>query len=101
MSSDAHSRSGTAGAPTPLALIVATALGLAILAGTGGYVAGHAGGPNRQAAILAGERAGLRAGESAGHRLGYAAGLSAGDAAGYRRAYPQAYSSARRGALGG
>lgn len=82
-------------------MALAAAVALALVAGAGGYLAGHAGGPSRHAAVLTGERDGLRAGASAGHRYGYAAGRSAGETAGYRRAYGLAYEAARRTAVGG
>ncbi len=82
-------------------MALAATLAVALLAGVGGYLAGHAGGPSRQAEVLTGEREGLRAGVSAGHRYGYEAGRSAGETVGYRRAYGLAYEAARRTAVGG
>ena len=67
------------------------AVDLAVLASGGGYLAGQAGGGDREAAILAGRRSGQLAGRKAGAEQGYAAGLRVGRRTGLRLSYRQAY----------
>jgi hypothetical protein len=67
--------------------------------GLGGYVIGHAGGPNIAHAQRAGSTSGEAAGGAKGAAMGTAAGYGAGESAAYRSAYPQAYRLAYRKAV--
>jgi hypothetical protein len=67
----------------------------AVVACAGGYLAGQAGGGDRNAAILLGTQGGHTAGEISGFDRGYAAGLYAGERAGYHRTYRLDYKVAR------
>ncbi|MDQ6811076.1 MAG: hypothetical protein M3Z95_04155 [Actinomycetota bacterium] len=67
----------------------------ALVACAGGYLAGRAGGGDRNAAILLGTQRGHTAGEISGFNRGYAAGLRAGERAGYHRVYRLDYGVAR------
>jgi hypothetical protein len=70
------------------------AFDLAVLASGAGYFVGGAGGGDREAAILSGQRSGKAAGQKAGLNQGYAAGLSAGRRAGVRKTYRPSYQAA-------
>jgi hypothetical protein len=67
------------------------ALDIALLASGAGYLAGQAGGGDREAAILAGRHSGQQAGRRAGMEQGYASGLHAGQRTGLRASYRRAY----------
>lgn len=72
------------------------AVDLAVLASGAGYLAGQAGGGDREAAILAGRHSGQLTGQKAGIEQGYSAGLRSGRSVGARRSYRRAYKTAVR-----
>jgi hypothetical protein len=82
--------------PSRRRLALFVAFDLAVLTSGVGYFAGQAGGGDREAAIVSGQRSGHAAGQGAGLNQGYAAGLSAGRRAGVRKSYRRSYHSALR-----
>jgi hypothetical protein len=77
--------------PSRRGVALLAAVDLAVLASGAGYLAGQAGGGDREAAILAGRRSGQMAGHKAGLEQGYAAGLRVGRRTGVRLSYRRAY----------
>ena len=75
------------------------ACGLLILcafAAAGGYVAGHSGAADLDAARARGHEAGTRQAEQTAARKGYQQGVEAGQKAGYRATYKDSYKTAYR-----
>jgi hypothetical protein len=81
--------------------VVLASLTVAAIAGGGGYLAGHAGGANRSAAVRLGHQRGTQAGTLAGEKQGYQRGRKAGERAGYGPAFRSAYQKAYRLAVKG